>query len=173
MNQQLNNFRPPDKQHAALIGIAQMPEGMIFVARHENMVVGYVTFHRPEEYTRWYQHPDILEMGGIEVSPEWRKLKLGLILLKESFAYVELEKNIVITMEFCWHWDLRNSGLDVWQYQRMLTSMFSRAGLSKITTDDPDIIEHPANVLMAQIGKKVDPEAIKQFEGLRFTRFTQ
>ncbi|WP_104372812.1 GNAT family N-acetyltransferase [Desulfocucumis palustris] len=168
MNQQLNNFRPAGKQKEALINISKIPQGMIYIARHQKEIIGYVTFHQPDEYTRWSKHPRILEMGGIEISPEWRKYKIGLNLLKVAFSAKPLEDFIVITMEYAWHWDLRSSGLDVWKYQKMLTGMFSRAGLSKVSTDDPDILEHPCNVLMAKIGPGVSKQDILLFESMRF-----
>ena len=41
-------------------------------------------------------------------------------------------------------------------------------GLKYYATDDPEISSHPANCLMARIGKRVDPESIQQFDNLRF-----
>lgn len=168
MNGNLNNFRPAQKQKQALINIARMPNSLIYIARHQKEIVGYVTFHPPDEYTRWSKHPRVLEMGGIEISPDWRNCKIGLNLLKVGFAAKFLEDFIAITMEYAWHWDLRNSGLDVWKYQKMLTGMFAGAGLKTISTDDPDILEHPANVLMAKIGPRVSKQDIQLFESLRF-----
>lgn len=170
MSTDMNNFRPALKQKQALVKITQLPYGMIYIARHGDEIVGYVTFHQPDEYTRWSKHQKILEMGGIEISPAWRNCRIGLNLLKLAFAARELEEFIVITMEYCWHWDLRSSGLDVWGYQKMLTGMFARAGLQKVPTDDPDIIEHPANVLMAKIGPKASKHDIIEFESMRFMR---
>jgi acetoin utilization protein AcuA len=168
INQNLNNFRPARIQKKALINIAGLPDGMIFIARYRNEIIGYITFHKADEYTRWSRHPKVLEMGGIEISPDWRQCKVGENLLKVAFMNKNLEDFIVITMEYCWHWDLRNSNLDVWDYQRMLTKLFARVGLNKTTTDDPDIIEHPANVLMSRIGKNISQEDIMLFESLRF-----
>jgi len=169
MNGNLNNFRPARKQKQALSSIARMPKGLIYIARHQKEIVGYVTFHPPDEYTRWSKHPRILEMGGIETSTDWRNCKIGINLLKVGFAARFLEDFIAITMEYAWHWDLRNSGLDVWQYQKMLTGMFTEAGLKTISTDDPDILEHPANVLMAKIGPGVSKQDIQLFDSMRFT----
>ncbi|MFZ5648798.1 MAG: N-acetyltransferase, partial [Bacillota bacterium] len=56
----------------------------------------------------------------------------------------------------------------VWEYQKMLTKLFARVGLNKTTTDDPDIIEHPANVLMVRIGKNIPKTEILKFESMRF-----
>lgn len=168
MNQRLTNFRPPAKQKEALVRITGLPNGMIYIARHQNEIIGYVTFHPVDEFTRWHKHPRVLEMGGIEISPDWRQCRVGENLLKLAFSDRALDDFIVLTMEYCWHWDLRNCNLDVWAYQKMLTGLFARAGLSKVTTDDPDIIEHPANVLMTKIGKNVPREDIMLFEALRF-----
>jgi len=168
MNQNLRNFRPADKQKEALIKITGMSFGMVYIARNQNEIIGYMTFHMADEYTRWHKHPRVVEMGGIEISPDWRKCNVGDHLMKSAFSNEALEDYIVLTMEYCWHWDLRNCNLDVWEYQKMLTKLFARVGLNKTTTDDPDIIEHPANVLMARIGKKVSREDIMKFESMRF-----
>lgn len=168
MNDKLTNFRPPQKQQQALVEISGLPMGMIYIARHENEIVGYITFHEPDAYTRWSKHPRVIEMGGIEVSEDWRRCKIGENLLKVGFSNPKLENYIAITMEFCWHWDVDQTGLSVWDYQRMLTKLFGTVGLNKVPTDDPDILEHPANVLMARIGKNVSLEDRRLFEKMTF-----
>ncbi len=168
MNHLLTNFRPPDRQKQALIKITYLPAGMIYLARHRQEIVAYIAFHRPDKYSRWSKHPRILEMGGIEVSPEWRQCRLAENLLKLAFANERLEDFIVITTEYCWHWDLKNTGLSLWGYQQVLTKLFGRVGLKKVTTDDPDILEHPANVFMAKFGKNVGKEDLALFESMRF-----
>ncbi|WP_027365289.1 GNAT family N-acetyltransferase [Desulfotruncus alcoholivorax] len=170
MNDKLTNFRPPEKQKDALIMIAEMPVGMIYIARHEKEIAGYVTFHPSDESSRWIKHPRVLELGGIEISSDWRRMKLAENLLKVSFQNPELENYIVITMEMCWHWDTRNTKLDIWAYQRVLTNLFGSVGMQRTPTDDPDIIEHPANVLMARIGKNVSKSDIELFESMKFQR---
>ena len=168
MNRLLNNFRPADRQKKALIKITELPDGMIYLARHQEEIVAYIAFHRPDEYSRWSRHPRVLEMGGIEVSPEWRQCRIAENLLRLAFSNDCLEDFIVITTEYCWHWDLKNTGLSLFAYQQVLTRLFGQVGLKKVTTDDPDILEHPANVLMAKIGKRVGKEDIALFEKMRF-----
>ncbi|MCY8244006.1 N-acetyltransferase, partial [Bacillus haynesii] len=41
-------------------------------------------------------------------------------------------------------------------------------GLVWFATDDPEISSHPANCLMARIGKEVNQESIERFDRLRF-----
>jgi acetoin utilization protein AcuA len=174
MNSLLNNFRPADRQKTALVKITELPDGMIYLARHQQEIVAYVAFHRPDEYSRWSRHPRVLEMGGIEVSPAWRQCRIAENLLKLAFSNERLEDFIVITTEYCWHWDLKNTGLSLWGYQQVLTRLFGQVGLKKVTTDDPDILEHPANVLMAKIGSRVSKEDIALFEKMRFlNKYTQ
>jgi acetoin utilization protein AcuA len=43
--------------------------------------------------------------------------------------------------------------------------------MERTPTDDPDIIEHPANVLMTRIGKNVSTSDVALFESLKFQRF--
>lgn len=168
LNEKLINFRPPDRQKEALLAISNMPEGMIYIARHGREVIGYVTFHYPDKYSRWCKHPQVLELGGIEISPDWRKCGVAVALLKEAFTNPVMEDYVVVTIEFCWHWDIKRSGLEMFNYQRMLAKLFGVVGLERKATDDPDIIEHPANVLMVRVGKNVNKDVIMLFESMLF-----
>ncbi|GBF34992.1 acetyltransferase AcuA [Desulfocucumis palustris] len=168
MEEDLKNFRPPEKQKKALMQIADSRDGILYIIRHENTIAGYVSFHEPDPYARWSRHPRIMELGAIEISSKWRKYKLAKKLLKVAFENPVMEDYIVLTIEFSWHWDLENTGLDLWNYQRMLTSVFGSVGLVKMPTNDPDILEHPANVLMVRIGKNVSEEDVREFDELRF-----
>jgi len=169
-DQGLKNFRPPEKQKTALQEIAALPEGMVYIARVGRLVVGYVSFHYPEKYSRWSKHPRVLELGAVEISPDWRKYRLASHLLQMVFTNPVMEEYIVVAIEFCWHWDLDNTGLDVWRYQRMLARLFGSVGLQKVQTDDPDITEHMANVLMARCGSRVPPEEAALFKDMLFMR---
>lgn len=168
MNDKLTNFRPPEKQREALMMIADLPQGMIYIARNDEEIVGYITFHPPDDCSRWIKHPRVLELGGIEVSSDWRRCKIAECMLKVAFSNPVLENYIVITMEICWHWDTANTNLDIWSYQRTLTKLFGTINMKRVPTDDPDIIEHPANVLMARVGQRISNHDIALFEGMKF-----
>lgn len=168
MDKQLNNFRLADKQHQALVHIAGMDPGYVFVVHHQGVITGYVTFHHPDEYGRWSRHPGVLELGCVEVSPSWRGCRLGKTLLARAFTHEVFEKYIIITTEYYWHWDIETSGLDVWSYQKMLTNLFGSVGFECRQTDDPEIMEHPANVLMVRVGSRVSQEDVDAFERLLF-----
>jgi len=168
MNKGLTSFRPADRQKEALLKITELPEGMIYVARIGQEIIGYLTFHYPSKYSRWSKHPRVLELGGIEVSSPWRKKGVSTALLQKAFTNPTLEEYIVVAIEFCWHWDLTGNGLSLLGYHRMLISAFRKVGLTKRATDDPDILEDPANVLAARIGKNVSEEDQLLFENMLF-----
>lgn len=168
INQKLSNFRAPERQYESMVIVANSPEGMVYIARLDKEIVGYVLFHYPSQYSRWSKHPRILELGAIEVSQEYKRLGIGTTLLKAAFKNPIMEEYVVITTEFFWHWDIKNSGLDVMSYQRMLTKLFSVVDFKKRRTDDPDILEHPANMLMVRFGSQVSSTYIKAFNELTY-----
>lgn len=170
MNPKLTNFRAPERQKESLIIVSNSPEGMAYIAHNNREIVGYVSFHYPSQYTRWSKHPRILELGAIEVSQDYKRCGIATRLLKLAFENPAMEEYVVITTEFYWHWDIRNSGLDVMSYQRMLSKLFGTVNFKKRRTDDPEILEHPANMLMVRFGSKLNNMYIKAFEELTYQK---
>lgn len=163
-------FRPPAQQHKALIEIAGLPEGRIIIVRALNEIVGYVTYVYPDPLERWSEGniENLIELGAIEVIPKFRGGGVGKALLKVSMMDDAMEDYIIITTEYYWHWDLKGTGLNVWEYRKVMEKMMQTGGLEYFATDDPEISSHPANCLMARIGSRIKPETIQQFDNLRF-----
>ena len=163
-------FRPPSQQFKALIEIASLPEGRIIIARKNETIVGYATFLHPDPLERWSEikMDDLIELGAIEVISSFRGAAVGKNLLRVSMMDEAMENYIILTTEYYWHWDLKGTGLNVWDYRKVMEKMMSAGGLIYYSTDDPEICSHPANCLMAKIGKNVPPESIEQFDQLRF-----
>ncbi|MGD6774137.1 MULTISPECIES: GNAT family N-acetyltransferase [Bacillaceae] len=163
-------FRPPEQQRKALIEIAGLPEGRIIIARTHDTIVGYVTYLYPDPMERWSEGKmeNLIELGAIEVVPEVRGSSVGKSLLQVSMMDDMMENYIVITTEYYWHWDLKGTGLNVWEYRKIMEKMMNAGGLEYYATDDPEISSHPANCLMARIGKNIDQESIQRFDQLRF-----
>lgn len=168
MDEKLVNFRSPERQHEALCTIADSSGGFVYIARNDRLIVGYLVFHYPSQFSRWSKHPRILELGSIEISSEFKRMGIGSLLLKTAFRNPVMEEYIVITTEFFWHWDLNGSGLDVWNYQRMLSKLFGSVHFKKKRTDDPEILEHPANMLMVRLGKKIPDSYLKNFDEMLY-----
>ena len=165
----LNKFRQPNDQHNALIDISKLSEGLVYIARKDTLIVGYITFHYPE-FERWAQSgmQCLLELGALEVSKHWRGLGISKELVQIPFCDSRMESNIVISMECYWSWDLRNTDMTVWEYRNMMENLLKKPGFKTVSTDDPDIASHPANILSVRIGNQVYEEDIYKFESLRF-----
>jgi acetoin utilization protein AcuA len=163
-------FRVPKQQHKAITEIAKLPEGRILIARDNFTIVGYVTFLYPDPLERWSkgQMENLIELGAIEVIPKYRGAGVGKGLLKVSMMDDAMEDYITITTEYYWHWDLKGTGLNVWEYRKVMEKMMNAGALEYFATDDPEISSHPANCLMAKIGKRIDPESVQRFDQLRF-----
>lgn len=170
MHSKLDAFRRPAEQHVALAEIAGLEEGRIIIARDGHMIVGYVTFHYPDELERWSEGgmSDLIELGAIEVADDYRSYGLGKRMISMAFADNQLENMIVYTTEYYWHWDLEGTGLNVWDYRQMMENLMKSAGMIWYATDDPEICSHPANCLMVRIGKEVPLNSIEKFDRVRF-----
>ena len=171
----LKAFRPPLQQQKALVGIAELPEGRIIVARQDNVVLGYVTYLYPDPLERWAQDriDNMIELGAIEVVNETRGAGVGRALLDISFMDEAMEDYLVITTEYYWHWDLKGTNRNVWDYRKMMERMMKTVNFEDFATDDPEVNSHPANTLMARIGKNVQADTMERFDKLRFrSRFS-
>jgi acetoin utilization protein AcuA len=170
LHSKLDAFRSPKEQHQALVEIADLPEGRIILAREDNIIVGYVTFHYPDEMERWSEGGmlDLVELGAIEVANDYRHLGLGKALIATAFEGGQLDNIIVFTTEYYWHWDLESNGLNVWEYREMMERLMKSVGMVWFATDDPEICAHPANCLMVRIGKDVPLSSVEQFDRVRF-----
>lgn len=170
MDEGLTAFRRPPAQQKALQEIAELPEGRIILAVHNDTIVGYVTFLYPDPMERWSEAgmDDLLELGAIEVTSRFRHQHVSENMLALAFEEEALEEYIVFTTEYYWHWDLKGTGLDVWAYRKVMEKVMTSAGLSWFATDDPEICSHPANCMMARIGSRVPLASIEAFDRIRF-----
>lgn len=149
---------------------SEVAEGRIFILRNNQHIVGYVTYHYPDPLERWSSGnlAYLIELGAIEISLPYRHLHLGSELIKISLAADEYEDYIVLTTEYYWHWDFKNSGLDVFEYKKLMQKLMGYGGLEIFATDDPEITSHPANCLMARIGSRITIEQLQAFDDIRY-----
>ncbi len=167
---ELNVFRPPDRQHQALVGIAKDEDGCVTVAVDGDTLVGYAAFHRPDPFERWGKDETggIYELGAVEVAPSYRGLGLAKKLLEASFATGRFDDKLVIATLYYWHYDLERTGLTPFKYRDLLVNLYGSVGFTPTTTNDPDIFAYPENALMVRVGPRT-PEKVRQsFEKLRF-----
>ncbi|WCK55771.1 N-acetyltransferase [Aneurinibacillus sp. Ricciae_BoGa-3] len=170
MHEGLKAFRRPREQQRAIAEIADLPEGRVIISVHDETIIGYVTFLYPDPMERWSQAnmDDLLELGAIEVSSDYRHQHVAEDMLSVAYMDDAMENYIVFTTEYYWHWDLKSTGLSVWEYRKIMEKVMASVGLEWFATDDPEISAHPANCLMARIGSRVAMESIQAFDRIRF-----
>ncbi|MFD2828988.1 GNAT family N-acetyltransferase [Corticicoccus populi] len=166
----LSAFRPPKDQFDALLEISALEEGRIIIARDGSHIIGYVTYHHADPMERWSDGnlPYILELGAVEVSLDYRKYGLAKKMIQLTMQDAYMENYIVITTEYYWHWDLKNSGLDVYEYKDLMIRLMKSAGFEVYQTNDPELTAHPANTLMARKGRNITDEQMIEFDKIRF-----
>lgn len=166
---QLDRFRPPDGQLAALVSIAADPRGTVTALVRGSQLLGYVVFHPPTEIESWGfdRTGQILELGAIEVAPDERGQRWAERLLQASFADGRLDHTVVFATLYSWHYDLARSGLGDLAYRRMLERLYGSAGLELFATTDEEVRASPANALMARIGPATPAEVVAEFHRLR------
>ncbi len=163
----LKSFRPPHKQHAALIEISRLEFGRVIIAQFDQTLVGYVTFHPPDDFEHWVKGPkELLELGAIEVSPRFRRHGTGRRLLEVAFSDPVMERLIIFATEYYWHWDLEGTSLNIWEYREMMRNLMEHVGMTIKDTDEVEISSHPANMLMVRYGNNVPKTLMLEFEKL-------
>ena len=170
----LTNFRPAQQQKKALVTLAGDPDGSVYIARFERAIIGYATFHDPD--FPWWKNTgiaELVELGGLEVAAPWRSFGVAKALFKalfcnEDFPY--FEDKIVMNIQTIYCWDLNCSTQTTWQYRNMMKTMLEKYNFAVQFTDDPEVREHPANMLMVRIGKKVSRQSREAFEALCLSR---
>jgi len=63
---------------------------------------------------------------------------------------------------------LKNNSLSVYEYKDIMINLMASAGFEVFQTNDPEITAHPANTLMARIGKNIKREQMMEFDKIRF-----
>jgi len=170
MDLMLKAFRPAKRQKQSLIEISKLERGKVVTAQLNGEIVGYVTFHPPDEFERWSSGPkETIELGAIEVSSRVRKYGVARQMLEVAFEDENMEKYLVLSTEYYWHWDMEGTGMHIWEYREMMRRLMENVDMIVKDTDEEEISSHPANMLMVRYGKKVSPAAIKQFETILFT----
>jgi len=166
----LKAFRPARRQKQSLIEISKLKRGKVVTAQLNDEIVGYVTFHPPDNFERWSSGPEeIIELGAIEVSPKVRKYGVARQMLEVAFEDKIMENYLVIATEYYWHWDMEGTGMHIWEYREMMRHLMENVDMVVRDTDEQEISSHPANMLMVRFGNKLSSATIKQFESLLFT----
>ncbi len=169
MDSSLNVFRPPERQLEALVEIAKDSLGCVCFARLAHRLIGYATFHPPDDIERWSGSsvPGLIELGAVETSKLHRGRHLARHLLEVAFETGRFEDKIVIATIYYWHFDLEGTGLTTYAYRKLLERLYNSVGMQVFSSNDPEL-DFPGNSLMARIGPRASPDLVAEFERLRF-----
>jgi acetoin utilization protein AcuA len=145
--------------------------GAVTVASAEGVLAGYATdlpfvpvFYQGRRVERpWDDLPQARELGSIEVAPQFRHARVAEALLATMVANGRLDDRIVIGEALASHWDLRGSGLAVWDYRTALLRLFQRAGFERFETSQPETALDPVSFLIARIGSRTSPQSQAAF----------
>jgi acetoin utilization protein AcuA len=157
------------------------PEGLAKVSRggqadvvlgidRQDRIAGYCIMGEPEAREFWGRlGPGTLyEIVGLEVSRNYRKTKLGRLLLDYGLTNELAEERITFMVGYSWTWDLEGSGLSAADYRAMLMRMLQPYGFRRYPTNEPNVALRPENVFMARVGSRVPAETFKKFKNLLF-----
>ena len=166
---ELDVFRPPGRQHEALVDLVRSGNGCVSAAFAGGRTVAYVALQKPDRFERWSQDPSggIWELGAVEVAPAWRGRGLALTLLEKTFDTGFFDDKVVIAQLLSWHYDIERTGVSPFTYREALIRLYRKVGFRVWRTDDPEIAGRIENALMARIGPEAPPETVERFHKLR------
>jgi acetoin utilization protein AcuA len=134
-----------------------------------NVIVGYGLCWYPDPEERWAALGDLVyEMAAVEVSRNFRGLKVGRRIIGMAMDDDFFEDKITYMQGFSWHWDLQGSGLNAGQYRKLMMELYRPYGFREVYTNEPNICLREENVLMIRVGSRVSPEDQRKFRHLRF-----
>jgi acetoin utilization protein AcuA len=170
MDVSLDVFRQPELQKEALVSIASSADSCVCIAKLAHRIIGYATFHPPDEIERWSESrvAGLLELGAVETSKTHRGRHLARNILEVGIGTGRFTDKIVIATIYQWHFDLDSTGLTSHAYRKLLERMYASVGFEVFKTDDPEIAYYPGNSLMARIGERASEALKKEFDRLRF-----
>lgn len=153
--------RLPEREHALLLGLAQRSDSSLTLAyTTTGEIVGQVTLAPADAW--WKGLANTYEIA-VEVSSGWRRYGIARQLLTLVFEREALEHQIILGLGLSWHWDTEGLGISRFRYRALVERLFAPYGFVEYMTSEGNISMDPANILLARLGRSVDPETIRHF----------
>lgn len=153
--------RIPEREHQLLLGIAKSPDCALTIAHTPGgEIVGQVTIAPADD---WWEGLENVYEVAIEVSSNWRGMKIADALLAFALELDALEDMILFAMGLSWHWDTEGLGISPYRYRGLIMHLFESQNFVEYATTEPNVSMEPANVFLARIGKRVDQRIVNQF----------
>jgi acetoin utilization protein AcuA len=150
--------------------VAAEEDGRVTLALIDGrIIVGYGACWYPRMDDRWSKLGKLIyEMGALEVSRNFRNLRVGKRIFQLIMEDDFFEDKIAYMNGYSWHWDVDGSGLTLAQYRRMMIHLLKDHGFQEFFTNEPNIALRQENFFMARIGSRVSDKDRKRFRDLRF-----
>ncbi len=141
---------------------------VLAVAGDEN-IIGFGVLAYPEPYQRWVRlGPKVMmEVKGIEVIRDWRRMGVGDALAKGMLSHPGAEGKIIYSAGYTWTWDLVGTKMSASQYRNMIVRLFQPYQFQEYTTNEPNICLDHDNLFMCRIGNNVSDRLRDNFKWLR------
>jgi acetoin utilization protein AcuA len=165
------HFKSLYTKRSSLEANAEQPDANVVLALANNRdIVGFGVLSYPDADERWAQlnHDIMMEVKAIEVSRDWRNIKLAPGLIKMMLAHPKIEDKIVYFVGYSWTWDLDATRLSAQEYRQMMIKLFEPFGFQEYQTNEPNICLKSENIFMGRIGRNVSLEVQHRFKWLRF-----
>jgi len=150
---------------------AEQPEANIVLALAEQKhIIGYGVLAYPDPGERWADlgRKIMMEIKAIEVSRDWRSLKIAPCIAKMMMALPQVEEKIVYLVGYSWTWDLKGTRKTAQQYRQMIIKLFKPHGFIEYRTNEPNICLKPENLFMCRVGNNISQLILDRFKWLRF-----
>ncbi len=150
--------------------VASGKDGRVALALvDKKVIVGYMVCWYPDSTERWSKLGELMyEFGAIEVSRNYRKLRIAAEMVWSVLRDDFFEEKISYMNGFSWHWDVDGSGLTLVQYRKMMLNFMKPFGFEEYYTNEPNIALREENLFMARMGSRVSEEDQLRFRNLRF-----
>ena len=123
-------------------------------------IVGQATLAQVDH---WWQGIGKAYEIAVEVSADWREVGIAHQLLSFALEFEAVEEYLILGLGFAWHWDYAGLGISRFRYRELIERLFAAHGFIEYLTSEPNIRMDPANILLARLGSKIEPEQLQQF----------
>ena len=150
--------------------VAGSRDGRVAIAMvGEKTLAAYGACWYPPKGDRWSKLGDLMyEMGALEVSRNFRDMRLGTSIFAALMEDDFFEDKIAYMNGFSWHWDLDGSGLTMSEYRTMMVKLVRAHGFQECYTNEPNVALREENFFLVRIGSRVSEEDRRRFRNLRF-----
>jgi len=149
---------------------AEEDANVVLAVTDKENIIGFGVLAYPEPDERWAKlEPRVMmEVKGIEVTRDWRRMGVGSVLVKGMLSHPGVEEKIIYFVGFTWTWDLEWMKMTASKYRKMMVRLFQPFQFNECKTNEPNICLDADNLFMCRIGKNISDRLLDDFKWLSF-----